>query len=31
HGDQPNALVFARAIREALERAGIAVRTPARG
>ncbi|WP_241049614.1 LamB/YcsF family protein [Achromobacter xylosoxidans] len=28
HGDQPNALVFARAIREALERAGIAVRTP---
>jgi len=28
HGDQPNALVFARAIRDALQEAGIAVRTP---
>ncbi|KAG0919046.1 hypothetical protein G6F32_016380 [Rhizopus arrhizus] len=30
HGDQPNALLFADGIRQALEQAGIEVRTPAR-
>ena len=28
HGDQPNALVFASGIRQALEDAGIEVRVP---
>ncbi|MNT55260.1 LamB/YcsF family protein [compost metagenome] len=31
HGDQPNALIFANGIRQALEKAGIEVRTPPRG
>ena len=30
HGDQPNALLFANGIRQALEKAGIEVRTPPR-